>query len=189
METFCPKFEFLSPVYPLRYYFWMGGITKLLNCLIFFKSTKGSFGTVLIMATVPLVPQRLRLVWFIPFQQGITPGTECRYFNKTVATFGKVLPCLGSYPGMPWGIFKFLAEKRTLVLEKDSSTCLYVHTLHVYWARQLPLGVGESIYLRCLKLDWIPLLLKRFCFSILNYIIKLISTGLDTTELEKEVRF
>jgi len=105
----------------------MGSVSRLLNYFIFFKSAKGSFGTVLIMGTVMLVPQRLRLVWFIPLQQGITPGTELHYFNKTVAMLGKVLPHLGSYMGMLWGILKFVTEKKSLVLEglKYFSLCMY----------------------------------------------------------------
>lgn len=109
-ETFCPKFKLLSQVYPLRFYLWIGGVSRLLICLISFKSAKCCFATVLIIGTVALVSWRLRLVWFLPFWHRITSGTEWHYFSKTAAMIGKVLTHLGGYDDMLWGIFKFLTN-------------------------------------------------------------------------------
>lgn len=41
----------------------------------------------------------------------------------------------------------------------------------------------ESNHLRCLKLDWCSLCTKIF------YVLKLVSTGLDLTEMEDKVKF
>lgn len=185
MEIFHPKFKFLSQVYPLRFYLWIGGVSRLLNRLIFFKSAKGCFGTILIIGTVTLVPWRLRLVGFIPFWHGITCGTEWHYFSKTAAMVGKVLTHLGGYHGMLKGIFKFLTKKE----ESGVREGLKYPSLCLYWARHVsPEGSQEHLsWMSEVKLA--SILLRRFCFSILTYIIKPVSTGLDSIQLENEVRF